>query len=511
MPPFAQGTQPIGPGITELSLAQAPLWALGRVIAVEHPELWGGLIDLDVVDTIDAAASLFAQIWCSDGEDQVAFRGGQRYVARLERYRSLSNEQSVVRLRPDSTYLITGGLGGIGREIARWMVAQGARHLVLLGRSGMPSSEMDLLLDLERAGAHVVIEQADVADREQVARVLANIESSMPPLCGIIHAAGVLDDGMLRQQTWERFAGVQASKAAGAWNLHLLTLQKSLDFFVLFSSVASVLGSAGQGNYAVANAFLDTLAHYRRSLGLPAMSINWGPWAEVGMAARLNQHDEHYWTSHGMHALTVQQGLQVLGHILDHNPIQIAALRITWRTFVEHHANRTTQPMFSELLYTTERWSSDSLTEDSQPDLLNRLTVASPQERAEILTMHIHNQAAKILGFDQHVLLDPHQPLSELGLDSLLAIELRNVLRVTLRHSFSATLLIDYPTIDALSCYLMRELFDAESVEADSHSKPQAKICHEDEDTLSNLSDEGLLKLFDEELAAIDASLSKEE
>lgn len=183
------------------------------------------------------------------------------------------------------TYLISGGLGGLGLTVARWMVEQGVRHLVLLSRS-KPAGNVQVALDaMRKTDAQVLALDVDVTKEKQVAAALAEINQSMPPLRGIIHAAGVLDDDLLLNQRRSRFVKVLSPKVAGAWNLHALTQDIQLEFFVLFSSVTSLLGSYGQGNYAAANAFLDALAAYRRHNGLPAVSINWGPWSQVGMAA----------------------------------------------------------------------------------------------------------------------------------------------------------------------------------------------------------------------------------
>ncbi|NJQ96784.1 MAG: SDR family NAD(P)-dependent oxidoreductase [Hydrococcus sp. CSU_1_8] len=200
-------------------------------------------------------------------------------------------------IRKDGSYLITGGLGALGLQIGRWLVQQGAKHLILTGRN-QPSQEARETIDqLEKIGTRVNVVQADVSNFDDVKRIIASSPhlpvspSPCLPLRGIIHAAGVLDDGVLLKQNWERFDRVLAPKVRGAWNLHLATQNLPLDFFVCFSSIASLLGSPGQGNYAAANAFMDALAHYRRGLGLPGLTINWGVWADVGMAAQLSEHD----------------------------------------------------------------------------------------------------------------------------------------------------------------------------------------------------------------------------
>src|SRR5207253_3246325 len=189
------------------------------------------------------------------------------------------------------SYLITGGLGGLGLSLAGWMVENGARHLALVGRHAATAAEENALMVLREAGANVVVINLDVAQPDQVGQALAEIDQSMPPLRGVVHAAGVLDDGILMHLDRERFESVMSPKLAGAWNLHRLTLDKALDFFILFSSSAALLGAPGQGSYAAANAFLDALAHYRRRLGLKALSINWGNWLEVGLAAKREPSD----------------------------------------------------------------------------------------------------------------------------------------------------------------------------------------------------------------------------
>ena len=263
-------------------LSQSPLWGMLRSVAMEHPELSCVRVDLEAaVPTFDALAEEVAR-W--DGEEEIAFHGGQRYAPRLEAKPIAAAMRPVPPVRDDATYLITGGLGAIGLSCLEWLAAKGARTLVLLGRRG-PTAEVEKRIDgLRTQGKRVEIRSADVSDAGQMRAVLEEIERTMPPLRGIFHAAGVLDDGVFRDQTGQRIERVLAPKASGAWNLHQLIGDRPLDFFVLFSSVASLTGSPGQSGYAAANAFLDALAHYRRTRGLAALSVNWGAWAGSGMA-----------------------------------------------------------------------------------------------------------------------------------------------------------------------------------------------------------------------------------
>jgi malonyl CoA-acyl carrier protein transacylase len=352
--------------------------------------------------------------------------------------------------RSDSSYLITGGLGDLGLLIARWMVELGARHLVLVGRSKVKPAISDQLRTIEQAGAKVVVIQADVSDTEQVTRLFTQIEQSLPPLRGIIHAAGILDDGVLHQQNWQRFAQVMAPKVQGAWNLHTLTQNLSLDFFVLFSSSSSLLGTAGQANYAAANAFLDALASYRQMRGLPGLSINWGAWAEVGMTVRSNLIGQL--SEKGEGSIATQQGLQVLAQLLLENPIQVGVMSINWSRFLEKQL--TISPFLADFLNLSKTQSQQQALTDFQT-----LLEATPViERQGLLAAHVCQQVAKVLGLASPEKIEPGQKLIDLGLDSLMAIEFRSHLQSSLKCSLPSTLIFDYPTIGALVNYLSEEV-----------------------------------------------------
>nr|QEO74256.1 Beta-ketoacyl synthase [uncultured bacterium] len=308
-------------------LAQAPLFGFAKVANLEFPELRCVCVDLDGVDEERAARNLFAEICRRSVEDQVAFRHGRRYVARLVRH-SAAAERSDLAIRPDATYLITGGQQGLGLQTAKWLVGRGARSLVLVGRRDRANEISHDLAELRRSGAVVEALRADVSDAAQVAEVLAHIADHLAPLRGIVHSAGVLDDGALAQQTPARFRRVLAPKMLGGWHLHQLTREQPLDFFVLYSSMVSLLGSPGQANHAAANAFLDALAHHRRGLGLPALSINWGVWSEIGAAVR-HQAVRRVKTQ-GIGMIDPRQGTQILQHLLSRESAQVGVAPIDW-------------------------------------------------------------------------------------------------------------------------------------------------------------------------------------
>jgi malonyl CoA-acyl carrier protein transacylase/NAD(P)-dependent dehydrogenase (short-subunit alcohol dehydrogenase family) len=513
-----RGAQPVGSemGPGSLSVAQAPLWGLGNVIALEHPELHPVRVDLDPLGEADDGRTLFGEILSQDKEqdreqeDQIAFRLGERYVRRLVFHDSSppGAPGAAAVFRPDGTYLITGGLGGLGLTAAQWMVEQGARHLVLMGRRGASTAAREVLDTMSKTGARVVVVKADVTQEEQVASVLAEISQSMPPLKGIFHAAGVLEDGLLVQQKWEDFVKVMAPKVAGAWILHTLTRDMELDFFVLFSSAASLLGWWGQGNYAAGNAFLDGLAHHRQDQGLAALSINWGPWAEVGMAADSGSRGMRRWRTMGINMIAPEQGLQVLGQMLGQltdRTARVTVLPIKWSTFNRQIAMRgALPPLFSEVARGLNPEVRDDQALKRQTELLRRLETAPAGDRRNILADYIRGQVADVLGFDSSYSLKPHQGLFELGMDSITAVELKNRLEVGLGRSLPAVLTFNYPTIEALVEYLAEEVLFLEStakpgVDSREDTSIRTRLFNE----IKQLSQEEVEALIDEELETL--------
>ncbi|MFM7173738.1 MAG: SDR family NAD(P)-dependent oxidoreductase, partial [Caldilinea sp.] len=322
-------------------------------------------------------------------------------------------------LRPEASYLITGGLGGLGLQIARQLAEAGARHLVLVSRRGVRTPAQETALaQLAEAGAQVDLLQADIAQVEEVRRLL----SQLPALRGIVHAAGVLDDGLLRAQKPERFAAVMGPKADGGWHLHTLTQGLELDFFVAFSSMASLVGNPGQSNYAAANGFLDGLMQARRRVGLPGLSINWGPWAEVGMAAQLGDLPQ------GMSWISPQQGRLLFSYLLTRqSAAQVGVLPFRLSSAVPAKA----------------------------VGLRAELAALAAAERLQRLNAYLQDELAGVLGLDKSRAVERRARLFDLGVDSLMAVELRNKLQKGLDLQLHATLLFDYPTLEVLAPYLL--------------------------------------------------------
>jgi malonyl CoA-acyl carrier protein transacylase len=417
-----RGAQPVG-APAPLEVAQSTLWGLGKVITMEHPELHCMLIDLDPHRDENEEQALFETVWNRRSSDEIhlAFRQGQSYVARL--VHSKLQPQSLP-LKSDGTYLITGGLGGLGILITQWLVEHGARHLVLVGRSGASETSMEIVKKLEQAGVEVVIAQADVSQQEQIAKIFAQIAQSLPPVRGIIHAAGVFEDHLLLDHRWELFEKVFAPKVTGSWNLHILTQDMPLDFFVLFSSASSLFGALGLGNYVAANAFLDALAHHRQATGFPGLSINWGQWAGIGMETRQDSFYKARMAAMGLSPIAPEQGLHVLEQALGCPEAQLGVIKADWSVFKKQALIQSHQLFISKLTREEEREKTEP-SSALRRELLQHLKEASKPERQELIIAYIQAEVAKVLGLDSSR-IDVQQPLNNMGLDSLMAVELRN-------------------------------------------------------------------------------------
>ena len=404
----------------------------------------------------------------------------------------IAQEPQPFVIRGDATYLITGGLGGLGLAVAEWLTQEGARHLVMVGRSAPQEQANIVLQKLAEAGVEIKVIQADVSKRAAMDDLFAQIETSMPPLKGVIHAAGALSDGVITQQTWERFATVYASKVQGSWHLHELTKGMALDFFVLFSSAVSLLGSAGQANHVAASTFQDMLAHYRRSQGLPALSIGWGPWTQIGAAAEREVFDRLL--NRGIETIPPAQGIESLAKVM-HAPklTHVGIVPINWTSFMAQSAAPFFTEMRQQVKTQTVRTAAPTGQTKDENELWKRLESAPESKRKNILLEHVREQALKVLNLPGDYPLEQRQPLQELGLDSLMAVELRNRLGkgLPLTRSLPATLVFDYPTPDALSRYLLDTLFVKDKGEEPAPQEKKAEVAIDAE--LSDEEAEALL------------------
>ena len=414
------GAQPVGPEGEVSGLAQAPVWGLGRSLALEYPGAWGGLIDLDPEAPDRDIAGLIDEILSPISENQIAFRGGRRHVARLARITEPQGSPIVSTPRPEGTYLVTGGLGELGLKAARWLVDRGARRVVLLGRRGLPprvawddlpadhalGSIIDAIRSLEREGATILVAPVDVADDRRMFALLERLKATLPPIRGVIHAAGVVGPRSGREGSTETLRDTLRPKTVGTWVLHRLCRSLPLDFFVNFSSVAAVLG-AREGPYAAANQFLDAFARWTGARDLPVVSIGWGPWAGSGMAA--DQARTH--RRLGLEPLRADRAFAALERAMDLGLRQAVVADVDWFTFRvlagrkpllegiddRSHVETENQPEPAPGLAAIGRWR------ETPPDL-----------RREELIRYFRDRVAGVLRLDPRR-VDPERPLERDG------------------------------------------------------------------------------------------------
>nr|WGC84431.1 RsnA [Streptomyces sp.] len=457
---ITQGATATSPADRPAEPVQARLWGLGRVVALEHPGQWGGLIDLPgVLDTRTLSRLCAVPAW-GGGEDQVALRSSGAFVRRLVAA-PLGGTAAKRSWAPNGTTLITGGTGTLGAHIARWLAGNGAEHLLLASRRGPQApGATELAAELRELGAQVTVVACDMADRNAVAALLDSVPAEHP-LTTVLHAAGVLDDGVVSALTREGLERVLLPKAQAAVHLDELTRgTDSLAAFVLFSSLAGTLGNAGQANYAAANAQLDAIAEQRRAAGLPATSIAWGPWAEGGMADTAEVAEWQH--KAGVSGLSPQSALVALRQALDHDETFVAVADLDWSVFAAEFAAARPSPLISETAggaVASQGADSSAAPRDVRAELAERLEQAPNQlERERIVRDLVRGLAAQLLGHASPERVDTERGFLELGFDSLTAVQLRNRLEAGTGVQLPVTLLFDYPTPGAVASFLLAEL-----------------------------------------------------
>ena len=451
---ITQGAQAVDPQCGErISIDHAAVWGACRVIGEEHPNLFGGIVDLDpkVLAAADAP-SVVLNILSGDGEDQVAIRDNRRLVLRLVA-KTLDESTGTFRPRRDAAYLITGGLGDVGLHLARAMVASGARRLILLGRSGLPPRDAWGTLEpttaigqrvagvraLEAKGVSIHIAAVDASDESALRTFLDRYRAeAWPPIIGVVHAAGSVDDCLAHSMSQARFDAVLGPKLRGA--LHLDRLLPDLDLFALMSSTASFLSQTGHANYAAANAGLDALAHDRRSRGLPAISIGWGVWEDTGLMKGSSGALRHAELSRqGIQAIPPARAAALFTTLCASVEPGFAVLPIDWATFERARVARN-YPIFANHMVSTAAQTIDQF-------------ATSSSHGRDNLDQTVRKAVSTVLKISPSR-LDPRKPLGTMGLTSLMAIELRNMLEGALKRPLSATLAWNHPTIEALVAFL---------------------------------------------------------
>ncbi|HEV3288906.1 MAG TPA: SDR family NAD(P)-dependent oxidoreductase, partial [Streptosporangiaceae bacterium] len=452
-----RGAVAVGVGEVLASPVQAMVWGLGRVAVLEHPDRWGGLIDAPPAWDERAAARLCG-VLAAGGEDQVAIRGAGVMARRLVRIPSAGDGQAWM---PGGSVLMTGGTGGVAGHVARWLAGRGAPRVVLVSRSGPAAPRaVALAADLAAAGTGAEVIACDIAAREQVAGVLERIAAAGPPLAAVMHAAGLVQGTPLADMSVMELAAMAAAKAAGAMHLHELTADLALEQFVLFSSIAAIWGSGLQPGYSAANTFLDALAEHRRGHGLAATSVAWGPWGGGGMT---DHEGGEQLRRRGLEVMDAQLLVRALGQVLDGGETQVTVANVDWARFTPPFTLRRPSPLIGDL--PEVRQALADATADGGPAapgagaaLRQQLVGLPPAEQDRALVALIRSEAATVLRHPSPEAVEASRAFSELGFDSLTAVELRDRLSEVTGLRLPATLLFDYPSPVVAAAFLRSQL-----------------------------------------------------
>ncbi|MFF3241521.1 type I polyketide synthase, partial [Micromonospora sp. NPDC002931] len=460
-----QGAVGVGDGDAPANPRQAMLWGLGRVAALEQTGRWAGLVDLPTDIDSWTAARLGAVLTGGGAEDQVAVRESGVFVRRLAPAVTAADPAP---WRPRGTVLITGGTGALGGHVARWVAGAGAERIVLTSRRGTDTpGAAELLAELAGLGVDCRVARCDAADRAAMTGLLAELRREGPPLRAVVHAAGVSEVVPLADSTLEDLAYVIAPKLAGAELLDELLDGVELDAFVLFSSIAAVWGSGGQGAYAAGNAYLDALAEVRRGRGLPATSVAWGPWTESGM---FTDGAPEQLRRRGLRVMPPGLAMAGLRHALAAGDAAVTVVDVDWATFHPLFTALRPSPLLADLPAVRALAAAPAAAPDPAApagrDLLTELRGLPAEERRAALLEMVRVDAAKVLGHPSGDAIDADRGFLDLGLDSLTAVELRNLLTAATGHELPTTVVFDYPTPAGLADHLYEELFPDGDAEA---------------------------------------------
>ena len=455
---------------TGMHLSSTTLDAMAKTARLEHPELSIRWVDLPSTPAEKDLARLSELIRGGTSEHSLAVREGKVFAPRLVSLSAITaRDTERCNLVPHAIYLVTGAYGGLGFRTVQWMVERGAASIVMVGRRQPSSQIREQIAKLREAGTRIYDLVGDISERSDVESIFRRISETGLDLRGVIHAAGTLKDGTVLQQTREQFATVFKPKVYGGWLLHEFSRQSPLDFFVLYGSAASVLGSAGQSNHAAANGFLDGLSRLRRRQGLPSTTIAWGAWSEIGAASHLT--DLGRAGRLGLSAFSSEKGIELLEQAICSGRAEVAALPIDWQIYLSPGKVQCDWPLFAGMSVqaSDDHSSSNPPLQDRRLALKSLLERAPAENRLHVIKEYVRPRVAEVLRLDSGAAFREDQQLAELGLDSLMALELKNELQVALGITLPANFFFEYPSLNLAATFV-----NARLAAADGSSRPDS-------------------------------------
>jgi acyl transferase domain-containing protein/SAM-dependent methyltransferase len=467
---------------------QAPLWGVARVFSLEQPARFGGIVDLDPQANADALVDmLVATLDAGDGEDQTAWRGGARLACRLAP--EAAPQEDCIALRPDACYLVTGGFGGLGLLVAKWMAERGARYVALLGRH--PDMDSEGVRAVQALGAQVIALEGDVADEASLRMALSVLAAQAPPLRGVMHAAAALSSAPVTALAPQQVSAMLRPKIDGTLLIERLTASLPLDFVVLFSSTTALLGASGLAHYAAANLFLDATARAADQSSRRVLSVNWGTWEAMRLAS---QESQRSFREGGLQPMPAGEALDALGRLLAGTQAQACVARIDWSVLKPLHEARRARPFLSRLGVSPASKAAAPVASPAATGLLERIAGLPQAQREEMLIEFVSREVAHVLALDagQHVPLDTG--LFDMGMDSLMSVELKRRLERGAGQALPSTLTFNYPNVGALAGFLESRLAPAAASvpAAQPRAAAMASPSFDEGDDLDALTDDEL-------------------
>ncbi len=444
---------------SKISIYQSTLWGFSQVIRLEHTQLWDGIIDLDYDMLINNVDLIIKEVKNSK-DKQVVIRNNNRYVPRL--VKSKKNIEEVdITIDKNASYIITGGTGNIGQVYTEYLSDKGARNIILLSRREPNEEVLNKINLFNTMGVNVYVENIDVSNRNEILSFVKRLKDNSIEIKGVIHTAGILEDKMIRDQDWSSFEKLFRTKVWGTYNLHEALIHENLDFFIMTSSITAIAGNIGQANYAAANYYMNAFAEYRRSLGMPAMAVCWGAWADGGMVTQGNDIMKNIYAK-GLYSISKELGKKMIDKVFNKDIASIIVADANWKMFAEKTGVDEVTEFLSTFIEEKDLTNNKSTNEE---DLLFNLKSLDKENRNEYLLKKLQQITAEIMGFNNINNLSIDKTFTEQGADSLIIFSIRNEIKKLINEEIDISVFFNYPSLRKLSEYLLEEIIVFHSIE----------------------------------------------